>query len=122
GHATVIPPSHSHTKSLQAGSSTRRYRAERRQAALELPCRAPRGAGRLPVGRVGFSSRLNCFASTGKKLLTAETRQGFAKVAKKAPCDVASSSEYLWSVVFLRDVRAVIFAFFSVYCVCFPQL
>ena len=33
---------------------------------------------------------------------------------EKILCDVASSSEYLWSVVFLRDLRALIFAFFAV--------
>jgi hypothetical protein len=33
---------------------------------------------------------------------------------KKAPCDVASSSECLWRVVLLCDLRALIFAFFAV--------
>src|SRR5439155_235785 len=75
GSTTVGTCSGGGTKPFQAVSSSFRYRSERRQAALEFLGRAPRGAGRLSVGRVGFSWRLNCFASTGKKLLTAETRQ-----------------------------------------------
>ncbi len=49
-----------------------------------------------------------------RRAFNRKARQGFAKVAKKAPCDVASSSECLWRVVLLCDLRALIFAFFAV--------
>jgi len=76
------------------------------------------------VGCVGFSSRssrayLWFFAVKRscvyrRRAFNRKARQGFAKVAKKAPCDVASSSECLWRVVLLCDLRALIFAFFAV--------